>query len=130
MDELCVFLKIYSVSSQRLYDYIKLVGQFRWSSCNKLALPILAILLVGAGTMICRDITVLLCLMLHEEKCVETVFELVSHYMLVSFCGGGTRFRFGGQSVHMRKDREMLSLGRLYNKDSDVHAVLRQSKVR
>jgi hypothetical protein len=32
--------------------------------------------------------------------------------------------------VHMRKDREMLSLGRLYNKDSDVHAVLRQSKVR
>ena len=43
-------------------------------------------------------------------------------YMLVmSFCGSGTRFRFGSQSVHIRRDR-------LYVKDPDAHAVLRRSK--
>ena len=80
-----------------------------------------------------RGVTALLGLWCVEKHivCLWGLSELViSLYMLVSFCSSDTRFRFGGQSVHMRKDREMLSLGRLYNKDSDVHAVLRQSKVR
>jgi hypothetical protein len=50
-------------------------------------------------------------------------------YMLVSVCGGGTRFMFGGESVHMRKDRGMFFWGGCaYSKDFEVHAVLRRSK--
>ena len=43
--------------------------------------------------------------------CLWGLSELVSLYMLMNFCGGGTTFRYGGQNVHMRKDRGMLFWG-------------------
>ena len=43
-----------------------------------------------------------------ESRCLFMgLSDLVSLYMLVNFCGSSTRFRFGGQSMHMHKNRGM-----------------------
>ena len=41
--------------------------------------------------------------------CLWRLFEVVRHSMRENLCGGSTRYKFGGQSVHTRGDRGMFS---------------------